>query len=338
MHVIKAVNAHSALPELIYQLKNRGVHRSSRNGDVLMFPDPVTTVYSLPQERVVFWPERDANPFFHFFESLWMLAGRNDVAYPATFLERMKDFSDDGETLHGAYGHRWREHFGNDQLRVIAEALQKDPDCRRQVLAMWDPAHDLGVATKDAPCNTHVYFQRNAYGDLDMTVCCRSNDIIWGLAGANAVHFSMLQEYMAAWIGCQLGRYWQISNNCHAYVSVFEKVLPLADEALQPPDKMILWDPYRDVDPYPLVSTDIRTWDTDLHRFLSGEIGFDEPFFAEVAFPFLKAHCLIKSALPKIARLEAALEELKVCEATDWRLAAEEWVGRRLQRAKCIAI
>ena len=57
-----------------------------------------------------------------------------------------------------------------------------------------------------------------------MTVCCRSNDIIWGTYGTNAVHFSMLQEYLAARLNAQLGVYRHISDSFHAYSSVLEKV------------------------------------------------------------------------------------------------------------------
>ncbi len=83
MNVISVRNVHEALPEALRFLRQTGVPRDSRNGAVLQAPCPVTTVYRRPDERVLFWPERDANPFFHFMESLWMLAGRNDVAWPA---------------------------------------------------------------------------------------------------------------------------------------------------------------------------------------------------------------------------------------------------------------
>jgi hypothetical protein len=49
--------------------------QGSRAGDVLVAPHPVMSVTSIPTERVLFDPARDANPFFHLFESLWMLAG-----------------------------------------------------------------------------------------------------------------------------------------------------------------------------------------------------------------------------------------------------------------------
>ena len=48
--------------------------------------------------------------------------------------------------------------------------------------------------------------------------------MIWGAYGANAVHMSILLEYMAARIDCAVGTYYQFSNNLHAYVDTLEKV------------------------------------------------------------------------------------------------------------------
>jgi hypothetical protein len=112
----------------------------SRYGDVLRINGPVTITYEDPRERVLFAPGRDCNPFFHLFEALWMLAGRNDLAPIVYFNSKMKEFSDDGGiTQPDAYGYRWRKHFGWDQLNAIVEELKKDHTSRRVVLSMWDP-------------------------------------------------------------------------------------------------------------------------------------------------------------------------------------------------------
>ena len=218
---IKARNVHQALPHALRMMDLYGISKPSRNGTVLQAPFPVATTYLQPQERVIFWDERDANPFFHLYESLWMLAGRNDLASIQRLVSRFKEYSDDGETLHGAYGHRWVHHFNINQVGLICNRLYNDPHDRRSVLTMWDPRVDLGRAGKDVPCNLVATFQRNDIGELDMTVFCRSNDIVWGAYGANAVHFSMLQEYMAARIGCGVGQYHQVSVNWHAYLDTF---------------------------------------------------------------------------------------------------------------------
>jgi hypothetical protein len=52
---------------------------------------------------------------------------------------------------------------------------------------------------------------------LNMTVFCRSNDMVLGAYGANAVHMSMLQELIAHALDTRVGTYWQVSHNFHAY-------------------------------------------------------------------------------------------------------------------------
>jgi len=90
-------------------LLSSGVAVETRNGSALEFPTPVITTYTHSRERVLFYPERDANPYFHLMESLWMLAGRNDVEWISQFNHRIEEYSDDGDVFHGAYGFRWRE-------------------------------------------------------------------------------------------------------------------------------------------------------------------------------------------------------------------------------------
>jgi hypothetical protein len=141
--------------------------RPSRYGDVIEFVEPITTIYRRPWECVLLDPGRDANPWLHMMEALWCLAGRNDVAFSARYAARMAEFSDDGVTRHGAYGYRWRQHWRGtapgddrhsflcmdpvDQLESCVQLLLKDPDDRRAVLTMWDPAVDLGRQGKDLP-------------------------------------------------------------------------------------------------------------------------------------------------------------------------------------------
>ncbi len=329
MDVIKVRNVHEALPKGLRYLQEHGIERDTRNGPVLVAPGPVTTLFEQPTERVLYWVQRDANPFFHLAESLWMLAGRNDLAFVTYFVKRMKEFSDDGETLHGAYGRRWIGHFGGiDQLATIIAALKKNPDDRRNVLQMWDATCDLGRDGRDVPCNTQAYFSRDADGRLDMTVCNRSNDVIWGAYGANAVHFSYLQEYIAGGIGCKVGRYWQMSNNFHAYLGTFKPLEGLIDT---PPGT----NPYNrpEVQLFPLVSVDMEKWNQDLAMFLDEGVtlGLREPFFRKIAHPMFMAYKAFKEN-GGLAKYDTPLEILNQMVASDWREAAIQWIKRRKTR------
>ena len=327
MRVFSFRNVSDALPNVIAALQQEGVERESRNGPVLMFPTPVTTIYQKPLERVLFYPQRDANPYFHLMESLWMLGGRNDTAFLCRFVASMKDFSDDGKTFHAAYGHRWRQHFGMDQLEIIADMLKKDPTDRRAILSMWDANVDgLGRTSKDFPCNMQAMFSIDNEKKLNMLVSNRSNDIIWGAYGANAVHFSYLLEFMAAAIGVEVGVYYQMSNNFHAYKATMEKGMfeparpnPYAEEGLKH---------------IPLVNTDMQTWHQDLLMFLTEGpiVGFRDKFFRRVATPIWNSHQAFKQ-VENPDRFKNAKEILGQCQDTAWASACFLWLEAREQAA-----
>jgi len=222
----------------------------TRFGEVLQIPDPVCLKYSRPWERVLLNSARDANPFFHLYEALWMLSGRNDVAPLSFYSSKIGDVaSDDGHTFNGAYGRRWRAtpRFGDsppgdegiDQFPELIRLLDEKKNTRRAVLQMWNVEEDLLKVhtTKDVCCNTAVYFAlrkpdaiyNQAIGErtnyqyvLDITVTNRSNDLVWGCLGANFVHFSFLQEYLAGILGVGVGNYYQFTNNLHVYTKTWD--------------------------------------------------------------------------------------------------------------------
>lgn len=332
--VIETRNINSAVKWGLTNLLEKGLREDSRNGKVLVAEDPVITVYERPQERVLFSPTRDANPFFHLMEALWMLAGRNDVAFPVQFNKRFAEYSDDTVTIHGAYGFRWREFFGIDQLAFLIDELKTNPKTRRAVLGMWSPYADLaplvdddgnpfagGLGSKDVPCNTHVYFDVRG-GKLNMTVCCRSNDAIWGAYGANVVHFSMLQEYIANKVGVPLGVYRQFSNNFHAYTDIYN------EEALAAIAKEAGETNYYNSQNTPIIpmGADHELWDEALHAFIDDvplPLDLAPAFFTQVAVPMRAAWYARKSKDES-----AAFKLINDMPDCDWKIAAAAWMLR----------
>lgn len=369
MRVITERNVNALYFEGMQMLDSVGQLQESRVGKVRVAPFPVVSVYDEPCERVLFDASRNANPFFHLMEGLWMLAGRDDAEflnhYVADFGSR---FAEQGHHIHGAYGFRWRKEFGFDQLSEIVERLRHSRVDRQCVVQMWDARrehygaesesvgrNDLRGTWLDRPCNTHAYVlvRSDAYqnpmvtdensaeheariasgGDLvlDLTVCCRSNDIVLGAYGSNAVHFSMLQEYLAGMIGVRVGRMYQISNNYHAYVNG----LP---ERPQESD-----DPYDNgaVFAVPMAS-DWSRWDADLRLFMAWHDmmwkqdglmfnigppeGIHNQWFRMVAVKMAQVYWLWKHD----RKPEAVFRAEKI-GAPDWRLASSEWMSRRIK-------
>jgi thymidylate synthase len=336
MHVIRARNVNDAYEQGIALIHSRGHTNTSRNGSVKVIDGPVSTEYTNPRERILWEPHRDANPFFHLFESLWMLAGRNDVGYLKFLVPRMADFSDDGTTFHGAYGHRWINSFSQNQIETLVKLLKAKSGTRRAVLQMWDSNRDLNAdeSGKDLPCNLVATFEIDHTGQLAMTVFNRSNDMILGCYGANAVHFSFLQEYMANRLGVPVGTYHQVSRNFHVYEPMFtEKCLSPGvehhDRYKDPPFETAVCYPYI---LHPSKGND--GWMTELAVLLN--MGTDpngcfntfyEPFFADIGAPLWKTFCLWKAG-----RREEALKFVdQGLRGVDWIMACKAWMLRRMK-------
>ncbi len=346
MHILDVRNVNEALPKMLQPLEEDGVRSSSRAGEVIVAPTPVTTVYRKPMERVLFSPVRDANPFFHLIEALWMLDGRRDVATLAHYVHRMSEFSDDGTTFHGAYGHRWRQWWDLDQLDIVTELLRKQPQSRRAVIQMWNCQSDLRSLEniKDIPCNLIVTPWINGRF-LDLTVFCRSNDAIWGAAGANVVQFSILQEYLATKIGVGVGSLYQVSNNFHAYDEIFEKL-----KVLRPPRDERHYDEYTDkrVTPTKLIDDPVL-FDQELHHFFKwhdARLAFTEEdereidthylttwsnsIFSNVAIPMVKAYIIFRRRKDDPNQFEDIERQLtSPTNSEDWLYAAQLWMQRR---------
>lgn len=311
---IIANNPDEALSKGIHYLKVGGVPVAPRGQLTLEYPTPVTTRYLNPLQRVMFNPIRDANPFFHLMESLWILGKRNDVRFPTLFNSKLAIYSDDGVKFHGAYGFRMKDQFS----KAITK-LKEDPDTRQAVLQIWDHKLDLNIKSNDIPCNDMIFLKIRDE-KLRITVCNRSNDLIWGCTGANVVQFSMLQEYLASMIGCGVGEYSQVSDSYHVYIDN-----PQWDKLKNIP-YLPKRDPYHsgEVTNYPLI-TNPESFDKELEVFLNGNrlLFWDNLFFTEVAIPIYDAWFAHKDCK------NGALVIRENCKATDWKLACLEWLERR---------
>lgn len=348
MITIRGRNVNEIYAKARALLPQVGTWQASRAGRVLAAPCPVMSVYQRSAERVLWNSGRDANPMFHLCESLWMLAGRDDSAFLDEFVSDFGSrFAEPSGRLHGAYGARWRTHYDGDQLTAIVERMRRDPLDRRCVVSMWDPTMDLvnpldceedgqyAYEPRDIPCNTHIYPRirerlvedsaRHGSHVLDLTVCCRSNDLIWGAYGANAVHFSVLQEYLAAALKCGVGTLYQFSNNWHAYESA---------RARYPAPVSGSFNPDFYLEPNEVCSVPMVTNpDTFLAECVAWCEAPTEPrsyenkFLSATATPMAVVNQLRKT------NKQAALVMCQNIEAPDWRLACCRWLERRLEPA-----
>jgi thymidylate synthase len=328
MWVNQARNVCEALPRTVEYITHYGVEENSRAGPVRVAPHPIMTITKYPRERVLFSAARDANPIFHLAEAIWMLAGR----YDAKFLDRfVRDFSSryaepDG-ALHDAYGFRWRHGFGFDQLDQVVDKLVLNQFDRQAVIQMWDAGgtfDDLRGDWKSRPCNTHCYLRINDH-KLDLTICCRSNDMFWGAHGANAVHFSILQEYLAARIDVDMGSMYQLSNNAHIYTKAMEEMHITNSESL-------VDNRYYTETIMPIVMfEEPECIDDDIKQFMQNleDENLKDNSYANDWFHNTLSMAVLAHNQFKLKHYESAIEIAYEIEAHDWRIASVEWIERR---------
>lgn len=168
-----------------------------------------------PTERCIVVPHRGNDIFAAIAETMWVLAGRDDLDYLSHYLPRAREFSDDGETWRGAYGPRLRNWFGVDQVAAVLQLLRGDHTSRRAVINLFDPARDF-VQSKDVPCNNWLHFLIRD-DRLVLNVATRSNDIMWGFSGINTFEWSVLHEMMAFWLGVPAGTITYFISSFHLY-------------------------------------------------------------------------------------------------------------------------
>lgn len=191
-----------------------------------------------PRQRWAVSRQPALNPALALAEVVWIMTGRNDLAFLEFWSREYRKYAGDGSGLHGAYGYRIRRHLSIDQLDRAFRALSNNPDTRQVVLQIWDsevdmPNPDGTPVDDDIPCNV-VSIPKVRDGRLEWLQVIRSNDVFRGLP-YNLVQFTSLQEILAGWLNVECGTYNQLSDSLHVYEGDAADVLasdPLPDVAL----------------------------------------------------------------------------------------------------------
>ena len=196
------------------RLMSQGSSLRVRNQEIREVRNQVIVV-SRPLERCLFVPGRNNNIFISLAETLWVLAGRNDIGWLQAYLPRAAEFSDDGLTWRAGYGPRLRNWSGVDQIKEVRALLLAEAATRRAAMSLYDPGRDF-VESKDIPCNNWLHWLIRD-GRLHLNVAMRSSDIVWGFSGINSFEWSVLHEIMAFWLGVEPGDVTYFASSFHIY-------------------------------------------------------------------------------------------------------------------------
>src|SRR5258708_6657720 len=176
--------------------------------------------------------EKKGHVFSCVGELLWYLAGSNDVGFIRYYVNRYADESDDGHTIHGAYGPRLFNMDGqHNQIDNVLKLLKTKPSSRRAVIQLFD-AEDIATHHKEIPCTCTLQFMVRS-GRLHMFTYMRSNDAFFGLAH-DVFAFTMLQEIVARSIGIEVGAYKHAVGSLHLYDDHRKDAQQYIGEGFQP--------------------------------------------------------------------------------------------------------
>lgn len=223
---VRSSSLSSILAHYATALQEIGEKRVRRGRAILEMPRPVMCELAM-SEATTWLPltlGRLSNPFATLAELPWILNGDDSIEHLSFFLTRAADFSDDGKTWAGAYGPRLARN-----MNTVYKLLKEDPNSRRAVLPIFE-SHDIGRVfdSKDIPCTLGLVVQ--AQDDvLNLHGYMRSNDLVWGMSGANVPNWAQLLAILAELQGMRMGAYWHTATNLHVYSRHLDRLSALAD-------------------------------------------------------------------------------------------------------------
>lgn len=155
---------------------------NARTNTGIRVGDPVSFSIDLNDQHLPMCGIRKTYPKTAAAEIAWFLQGRQDVQFIKAYAPIWDKFvENDGTTIEAAYGYRWRNHFGRDQIDLAIRALVTNPTDRRVFVSAWDPGLDgLGRPSKNVPCPLGFTLSITN-GKLNSTLLIRSSDVFVGL-------------------------------------------------------------------------------------------------------------------------------------------------------------
>jgi len=147
-------------------------------------------------------------------EFLWYLSKSNKLNPISYYIKDYGKNSDDGKTIHGAYGPRFFNKDGINQVENVIKALTERPTSRKAVIQLFE-AGDITKKRNDVPCTCTLQFLIRDK-KLNMHTYMRSNDVVLGLPH-DIFSFTMIQEMIANRLKVKVGTYKHSVGSLHLY-------------------------------------------------------------------------------------------------------------------------
>jgi thymidylate synthase len=162
-------------------------------------------------------------------EMKWFLNGETNIErFKKAGVKIWDAWADENGDLGPVYGHQLRNFNsqGFDQMSNVIWSLCEEPDSRRHVISLWNPAQTDDMALP--PC--YLYFQFFVEnGKLNMFVVQRSGDMYLGVPYDVAL-FTLIMNYVASKTGYKVGKLAMNIIDAHVYVNQIDAVNEYLDK------------------------------------------------------------------------------------------------------------
>jgi len=216
---MKQGSMHEVYRNILSEIMNRGVteENARTKTKIKMIQGGYSFKLDLTDGRLPIAGNRRYYPHIAAAETAWQFMGTQDPTFIvgkapklwSKFVETEVVEQDRGngpinvekQVLKTAYGFRWREAFGRDQIALACNELINNPTNRQLFISAWDPSSDGlgGKQPKNIPCP--VGFTVSRFGDdLHMSVFIRSSDVFVGLP-YDVMCYSLTADAIAATVG-----------------------------------------------------------------------------------------------------------------------------------------
>ena len=200
---------------LLSEAMSSGVHRDDRTG--VGCKSLFAQTIEFDTEGGLYWPLVSGKRMYEKIwktESEWFLSGRtDDKLFKENGVHIWDEWMKDG-TIGKGYGYQLRQWQGKvDQLTRLIENIKTDPDSRRHLVSLWNPA-ELTETTLP-PC--HMMFQLFVEGDkLNILINMRSTDLFLGLPYDLQLYFTVL-KHITDQTGHKMGKITFMMADAHVY-------------------------------------------------------------------------------------------------------------------------
>lgn len=152
-------------------------------------------------------------------ELAWQLQGTKDPDFIMKHAPKVwGKFIEDG-VIENAYGYRWMQHFGRNQISDAISLLKADSSSRQAHISIWDSLFDGSdkpeYCHKNVPCITDLTINI-IDNKLNIAVNMRSSDVYVGLP-YDLLTYALLLDAFATSLKCDRGYLSFHLANAHIY-------------------------------------------------------------------------------------------------------------------------